>query len=466
MAETLPAAARVAIDGRVLAFTTGLVMTTALVFALIPLLTVQSGAPGQALQEEAARTTPGVRRHRVQSTLVVSTVALACVLLAGAGLFIRSFAALMATDTGFSADRVLTAALALPRAGYATASSVRRFHEAIHRQASTLPGVRSAALTTDLPLEIYERRAVSVEGVPAAASAPRNTNLSWIRGPFFATLGIRLRSGRLFTEVEDIERRNAVIVNERLAAAFWPGQNAIGKRLRWGLNVPQNPSPWLTVVGVVDDVTDGPLGVDPYLHAYEPFIQFPDFILENFPGSFGRHVTLALRTDGDPRALASALRAGIARIDPQLAVRSISTMEDRVADVVAPRRFSALTLGAFAAGSLLLAGIGLYGLLAFGVAERRREIAVRLALGAAPPQIVRLVVGQGLKLVSIGLVLGVAAAYAMARTVESFLYRTETHDVVAFGAVPAVLGVIALLACFLPAYRASRIQPITALRAE
>ncbi len=383
--DALPAVGTAPIDVRVLAFASGLVIATALLFALIPLVTVERGAPGRTLQEEAARTTHGVRRHRVQAALVVSTVALACVLLAGAGLFIRSFTALMATDAGFTADRVLTAVVTLPRAGYTSAASVRGFHDAAFREAAALPGVRSAALTTDLPLESYERRTLTAEGVRSTAAVPRNTNLSWLRGPYFATLGIRLRSGRHFTDDEDRARRNVVIVNHRLAAVFWPGQDAVGKRLRWGLDLPQNPNPWLTVVGVVDDVADGPLGVEPYLHAYEPFIQFPNFVLENFPGSFGRDVTLALRTEGDPRALASALRGSIARIDPQLAVRSMATMEERIAEVVAPRRFSTLALGAFASGALLLAGIGLYGLLAFSVAERRREIAVRLALGAAPP---------------------------------------------------------------------------------
>jgi putative ABC transport system permease protein len=468
VAETLPAAGAVSIDVRVLGFSAGLAIATSLLFALIPLITVDRGMAGRALQDESTRTTSGRRRHRVQASLVVSTVALACVLLAGAGLFIRSFTALMATDAGFTADRVLTAAVALPRAGYESATSVRTFHESLLRQASGLPGVRSAALATDLPLESYERRTMALEGVSLSAQTPRNTNLSWIRGPYFSTLGIRLEQGRFFTEIEQTQRRNVVIVNERLATTFWRGENAIGKRLRWGLDLPQNPNPWLTIIGVVADVADGPLGVEPYLHAYEPFIQFPDVMLEKFPGlgSFGRHVKVALRAEGDPRALASAVRAEIATIDGNLAIQSVSTMSDRVAELVAPRRFSAVTLGGFAAGALLLAGIGLYGLLAFTVTERRREIAVRLALGAEPSEIVRFVVGQGLKLVSIGLVLGVGAAYGAAGTVDAFLYRTGSRDVVAFGAVPILLLVIALVACTLPAYRASRVQSLTALRAE
>jgi putative ABC transport system permease protein len=220
------------------------------------------------------------------------------------------------------------------------------------------------------------------------------------------------------------------------------------------------------VVGVVADVADGPLGVEPYAHAYEPFSQFPDFIWNNIPTTFGRTVKLALRTNADPLALASAVRMEIGRIDRQLAIESIETMDDRVGEAVAPRRFSVMTLGAFAGGALLLAAIGLYGLLAFGVRERRREIAVRLALGAEPRAIVRLVVGQGLKLVSIGLFAGVAASYIVARAVASLLYQTESHDVVTFVSVPVVLAGIALVACALPAYRASRVEPLSALRAE
>jgi predicted permease len=466
VAETLPAAQEVAIDLRVLAFTGGIAIATSILFALIPLVTIDRGRPGLALQEEPARSTPGLRRQRLQASLVVCTVMLACILLVGAGLFIRSFSALMATDAGFNPDRVLTASLTLPRAGYSTAASVRSFHDALFTGASSLPGVRSAALVTDLPLERYERRVLSPEGVDTAGGAPRSTNLSWVYGPYFHTLGIRLKSGRVFSDIESVEPRGVVIVNERLARTLWPGQDAVGKRLRWGLNVPQNPNPWLTIVGVIADVADGPLGIEPFIHAYEPFSQFPDFMLNNVPSTFGRQVKLAIRTEADPRALASAVRAEIGKIDRQLAIESIATMVDRVRDVVAPRRFSAMTLGAFATGSLLLAAIGLYGLLAFNVSERVREIAVRLALGAEPAAILRMVIGQGLKLVSVGLAAGVVASYGVARALASFLYQTESHDLVTFGVVPLVLVLIALMACALPAYRASRVDPAPALRTQ
>ena len=256
-----------------------------------------------------------------------------------------------------------------------------------------------------------------------------------------------------------------VIVNERLAAAIWPGEDAVGKRLRWGLDSPQNANPWLTVVGVVGDVVDGPLGTEPYLHAYEPFSQFPEQVF-GVPGSFGRNLIVAVRGDGDPRALLPLVRAQIARLDPSLAIEDVRTMDDRTADLVAPRRFSALTLGGFAAGALLLAAIGLYGLLAYSVAERRREIAVRLALGANAATILGMVAGQGMRLVAVGLGVGLTAAYAGSSAMASFLFETHQRDATTFVTVPLVLLAVALLACTIPAYRASRVESINALKGD
>jgi len=242
--EMLPIVREVSLDVRVLLFTTGVAIATSILFAIIPLLALDRRAPGAALQEDGTRTTPGSRRHRLQAGLVVSTVVLSFVLLVGAGLFIRSFSALMARDAGFNADSVLTASVVLPRAGYANAASVRNFHTTLLARAASLTGVRSAALMTDLPLERYEQRGVSAEGVDDATAVP-STYLSWVDGPYFATLGIRVTSGRAFTDVENVGQRGVVIINERLARSFWPGQDAVGKRLRWGRG-PGNQNAWLT----------------------------------------------------------------------------------------------------------------------------------------------------------------------------------------------------------------------------
>ena len=470
VAERLPTSGVIPVDGRVLAFAAALTIATTILFALLPLVGMERRREAGVLQEEASRTTTSARGHRVQAGLVVSTVALACVLLVGAGLFIRSFSALLGEDTGFDPDRVLAVSMTLPRAGYSTAASVRTFHREVFSRGAALPGVRSAALTTDVPLERYERRRLSAQGVPSPGGGPPSTNLSWVYGPYFETLGISLKRGRPFQEVESVEAHSVVIVNERLARTFWPGQDPLGKRIRWGINVPdtpQNPNPWLTVVGVAADVVDGPPGTEPYLHAWEPFSQFPDVHLDNMSNLFyGRLVKLALRTDADPRALVSHVRAEVAAIDGQLAIQSIETMDDRIDEATAARRFSVITLAAFAAGALLLAAVGVYGLLAFSVAERRREIAVRLAMGAEPRAIVGMVIGRGLTLVAIGLAAGVIVSLATVRAVTSLLYRTDGHDSLTFGAVAVVLMAVALAACAIPAYRASRVEPLAALRVE
>lgn len=470
VAERLPTSGVIPVDGRVLVFAAALTIATTILFALLPLVGMERHREAGVLQEEASRTTTSARGHRVQAGLVVSTVALACVLLVGAGLFIRSFSALLGEDTGFDPDRVLAVSMTLPRAGYSTAASVRTFHRELFSRGAALPGVRSAALTTDVPLERYERRALTAEGVEAPGGDRPSTNLSWIYGPYFETLGIPLTRGRQFEEVESVEAHSVVIVNERLARTFWPGQDPLGKRIRWGINVPdtpRNPNPWLTVVGVAADVVDGPPGTEPYLHAWEPFSQFPDIHLDNVSNVFyGRLVKLALRTDADPRALVSRVRAEVAEIDGQLAIQSIETMDERIDEATAARRFSVITLSAFAAGALLLAAVGVYGLLAFSVAERRREIAVRLAMGAEPRAIVGMVIGRGLTLVAIGLAAGVIVSLAAVRAVTSLLYRTDGHDSLTFGAVTVVLMAVALAACAIPAYRASRVEPLAALRVE
>jgi putative ABC transport system permease protein len=283
--------------------------------------------------------------------------------------------------------------------------------------------------------------------------------------PYFQTLGIEMKCGRPFSDVETSERRGSSSSTSTWRA--WHGRDGIRSASGYGgVWTPPRTNAWLTVVGVVGDVADGPLGAPTYLHAYEPFSQFPDIVLDRVPSAFGRHLKVAVRTDGAPRALASAFKATIARIDPNLAIESIDTMEERISDSVAPRRFSAMTLAAFAGGALLLAAIGLYGLLAFSIAERRHEIAVRLALGAGPSTIFRMVIGQGLKLVSLGVIAGAVAALAVANAAASLLYGIERYDSVTFGFVPLVLVATALVACAVPAYRASRVESLVALRAE
>jgi putative ABC transport system permease protein len=469
VARGVPGLEDVSLDLRVLAFTGTLSVVTAVLFGVIPILATEGRDLNDLLHETSARTTMGGRRHRIQNGLVISTVALAFVLLVGAGLFLRSFSALIATDRGFQPGSVLTVSFALPREAYATAASVRNFHESLRQRAAALPGVRSAALATDLPLESYEIRVFTPEAIRVEESVGRSTRLSWVHGPFFQTFGMTLKRGRFFTEDEYAENRQVLIVNEKLANRFWPEEDPIGKRLKWGVR--ESPTPWLTIVGVVGDAADGPeavaiMGDDRPIHAYEPFRQFPNIFLDKAVSGFGRDVKLALRVQGDPTLLVASMRRELARLDPQLAVARIALMTERMADTVAPQRFSTALVTAFAGGAVLLVAIGLYGLLAFGVARRTREIGVRMAIGADRHTIVRMVLNQGLKLVGGGLAIGLLISLGVTRLLSSLLYQTGSYDAVTFFIVPLVLAAVALLACGLPARRASRIDPIVALRYE
>ena len=464
LTRSVPGLHELGIDVRVLVFTGGMCLATSIFFALVPLATLDRRNPGDALRDETSRTTSGSNRLRVQRVFVVVTVSLACVLLVGAGLFMRSFATLLATNIGFRPQHVLTASMTLPRTFYTTAGSVRTFHQSLSRGLSALPGVRSVAVATDLPLTTYEFRAFTPEGVDLPGGTPPTTSLTWVHGPYFETLGITLRRGRFFSADEYAQERRVVIINEKLSTLVWPGQDPVGKRLKWGGVV--SAAPWLTVVGVIANVADAAIDAEPAVHAYEPFRQFPDFFLNGAPNQFGRDLNAVLLGDGDPRALAPLVRQAIAKLDPELAVENIQPMDREVSNVVAPQRVSTLLVGAFAAIALVLASIGLYGLLAYTIAQRRKEIAVRMALGADRRTLIQMVIGHGARLVAIGLMAGLAGSLALTRLVASLLYRTNQYDLMTFVTVPAVLAAVAFMACALPAWRAARVDPIMALRAE
>jgi predicted permease len=463
LVRSLPGLHDLAIDSRVLAFTAAISLATAVLFALLPVPMLDRRNPADPLRDDA-RSTDGVQRLNVQRGFVVLTVALACVLLVGAGLFIRSFAALTAIDLGFRPTRVLTASLTLPATFYRTSASVRTFQDSLATRLSALPGVRTVSLATDLPLTTMEVRAFTPEGAASTATAVPTTNLTWVHGPYFETLGMTLVGGRFFSDDEHQQNRSVVIVNDRLARMAWPGQDPIGKRMKWGPAASQ--APWLTVVGVIRDVTDGPIGTEPRVHAYEPFRQLPDFFLEGAPNQFGRDLKVAMLAGGDPRGLAALLRQEVGKLDPALAIESIQAMDEQVGEVVAPQRFTSQLLATFAAMALLLASVGLYGVLAFATARRQKEIAVRMALGAERSAVIGMVIGQGARLVAAGLFAGLLTSLLLVRGVAALLYQPNPYDPMTFVIVPAVLAVAGFAACALPAWRAAGLQPTAALRGD
>ncbi|MPZ21121.1 MAG: FtsX-like permease family protein [Luteitalea sp.] len=457
LASSVPGLQDVTLDLRVLAFTAMTCVATGLIVGLLPLATLDRRSPGDALRADTSRTTGARQRPRMQQAFVISAVGLAFVLLVGAGLLLRSFSALIATNPGFRAAQVLTVSMTLPQTTYNTPASVRTFHRALLGGLGSVPGVRYSSLASDFPLGAVGNLRFEPEGSALASRVTPMTNLTSVQGPYFETFGMTLRHGRFFTEEEHLEDRRVVIVNEKLATRFWPGENPIGKRLKWGSV--DSVSPWLTVVGVVGDVADGPIGVEPDVHAYQPFRQAPDFFLD-------RRVKTAVLVQGNARALSARIREEIARLDPQLAIESIAPMEQRLRDAFAPRRFSTGLVMVCAAVALLLAWIGLYGLLAFSITERRREIAVRLALGAEPRAVAGMVVAQAARLVAVGLIVGFVASLGVTRLVTSLLYETNHYDAMTFVIVPLVVALAALLACAVPAWRAASVEPLKALRAE
>lgn len=464
LAGALPGLHALAIDWRVLAFTAAACVGTALVVGLAPLLALDRRNPADALRDEPARATPARRTVRLQGGFVVAAVTLACVLLAGAGLFARSFAALIAVDLGFRPGEVIVASMTLPRSFYATPSSVRAFHDRLSRSLAALPGVRSIGLATNPPFTSHDARVFTPEHAPAGDGGAPTTKLTWVHGPYLETIGVTLRRGRHFTSDEYAQARGVVIVNQKLADVVWPGRDPIGNRLKLGGR--GSAAPWLTVVGVIANVADGPAGAEPGVHAYEPFRQMPDFFLANTPNQFGREVTAAVRAADAPASLPPLVREAVATLDRQLAIQRIGTLEERVGEVRAPQRFGTLLVGVFAAIAVLLAAVGLYGLLAFTTAQRRKEIAIRMAFGAERRSTIGLVIAHGARLVAAGFAAGLAGSLAFARFLSSLLYQSDPYDPLAFVLVPAVLVPVALVACAIPAWRASRVEPIAALRTD
>jgi putative ABC transport system permease protein len=465
IATSLPGVEDVTLDLRVVAFALAISALTAVVFGIMPLLAGDRRDLNESLRDGSTRATSGRRQHRVQGGLVVSSVAFAVLLLVGAGLLIRSFNTLMAVDTGVRSARVLTAQVALPPATYTNAAAVRPFYQNLYDRVRAIPGVRAASIATDVPLRPDgERRAFTADRADDTGGPPASTAVTWIHGDYFRSYGIPLIKGRTFLPDEIDQDRRVAIVSRAMADQSWPGQDPIGKRIKWGGRPSQ--APWMTVVGVAGDVVDGKLGEEPVVHIYAPFVESADIRVQTPVMPLLRRMVIATLADGEPATLVDGVRRAVASLDPALAVSDVATLTEIVADASAPQRFSTMVLGAFAGGALLLAAVGLYGVMAFGVAQRTREFGVRFALGATRRDVVALILRQGMTLALIGAVLGLAGAFVATRLMTTLLYETSAFDPLTFAVVPVLLVTVALVACYVPARRAARVEPMTALRTE
>ena len=460
-ARTIPRLAEVNVDLVVLMVTAWVAVGTGILFGVIPAFATAKPELTEALKEGSRSSTTGARRNQVRNSLVVAEIALALVLLVGAGLLLKSYARVQNIDPGFNRQNILTAELDLaetkyPRFGSADYNHGRAminfWNEAL-RRVRNLPGVEAAAFTVVLPLSGSNTdSSFSIEGRALNLREPGpDEEIRTITPDYFRVLQTPLMRGRFFNDGDNADAPKVVIINEALARKYWPNEDPLGKRITFG--DPRKPDPkWITIVGIVRSIRHRGLDVDPAPEYYLPLAQQAE-----------RQMILTVRSSQDPRSLASAIRREVQSIDPDQPIANIRTLENVTADSVAPRRMSMVLLAAFAGIALLLASVGIYGVISYLVVQRTHEIGVRMALGAQRADVLRLVVGHAAKLVGIGTAIGLILAFFSTRALAALLYTVGAFDVPTFVAVTFLLGLVALAASYLPAVRATRADPMIAL---
>ena len=445
-----PRIAEVRLDFAVFIFVALLSVATGVLFGLMPAIHTSRRDIVQPLKD-AARGNVMAAGRGFRRALIAAEVALALMLLTGGGLLLQTFVHLRSTNLGFDPDNVLVGSVNPPGAGgYDTAAKHRAFYDQVLERARALPGVRRAALASVLPLGGDSDMSFAIEGRPSPSS-PRQTPVTWYRlvsAEYFETMGVRIAAGR---SLADRPATPSVVVNETFARSYFPGEEPLGRRVRFG----GNDSPSFTIVGISADVKTRGARESTPVEMFIPYWQFTE------PG-----MTIVLRTAGDPALLSAPLRQAVAAIDRAVPVAGLGTLDAIVADSIEQPRFFALLAGAFAALALILAAIGIYGVMAYVVSQRTSEIGVRMALGATSREVFRLVLGDGLRLTAIGLVIGVAGSIGVGRWLKSQLFGVGSGDWPTMAATALLLLAVAAVACLVPARRAMRVEPMTALRAE
>ena len=469
-AINMPRLDQISLDGRVLAATAGFSVLTGLLTGIAPAWR-NSGPRLAQWINEGARSSASAGRRRISSALAVLEVALAMILLVGGGLMLKSFVRLVQVDPGFNPHQVLRLDLALPGPRYRESQQQKAFYQQLIAGLSTLPGVESVGATTQTPLSPGDNWcAFAIEGRPDPPKGDQQQAATRaVSNDYFRTLQIPLRKGRFFNEADarialplirwydqqpypehfnEPQAAPAVMINETMARIYWPNEDPLGHRLRI------IASPWMTVIGVVGDVHHTGLNTRPNPEVYLSHLQEPS-------GS----LAVMVRTAGDPKQLAAAARGQVRALDKDLPV-VLTTMDQVFADSVAGQRFNTLLLGIFAALALVLAMIGVFGVINYSISQRTHEIGIRLALGAQRRDVFQLVIGQGLVLALLGVAIGSAGAFALTRLIAGLLYGVSPTDAATFVAVSVLVTMVALLACYLPARRATKVDPLVALRYE
>ncbi|HEU4926854.1 MAG TPA: ABC transporter permease [Vicinamibacterales bacterium] len=462
---SIPRLGDIAIDVRILAFSAAVSLLTALLCGLLPAVELSRPAAADALKEGGRTSSPGRRQRRMFGTLVATQVAVAVVLLVGGALLFRSFSRLMAVDPGFRGERTLTLTTSLPAAGYQTGADVRAFYTRLMERLAGIPAVAAAGASTELPLGVRERRAFAIENErEATRDLPHGVANEFVLGRYFDALGIPLRRGRFFTPQDDGGAEPVAVVNETMARRFWGGDDPLGQRVAWGNNTQHGR--WMRIIGVVGDVKQGPLDSEIVPQIYTAWLQAGDRMLgDNVAGVF-RSLRLVVKTQLEPSVMAKTIQQEVRAIDPALPVTAVQTMTDVVRTSAATPRFNTLLVGAFALLALLLAGIGIAGVLATSVSRRTQELGVRLALGARPRTLLAMILREGLALAAIGLAIGWPIAWMLSRVMGSLLFEVHPRDPLAFAGAAALMGIVAIAASGIPAWRATRVEPIAALRGD
>jgi predicted permease len=454
-----PRAHEIHVNVQVFAFTFLVSIFTGILFGLAPALQASRTDPKRGLYEGGRTSTGSARQGRLRNALVISEVSLACVLLIGAGLMLKSFLNQVNEDAGFRHENVLTATLSLPHVEYKTDADIARFYDRLISGLSSLPGVESAGAGSDLPWTGYDENlgGFTIEGKQPPPHEEFHARYHVATPDYFRGLGIPLVHGRFFASSDTQDAPAVLIINQVMAALYWPNENVVGKRLTFSDNPKEKD--WMTIVGVVGDVKDRPdsAGAEPAFWCS----------FQQNPNGFGPDaMSVVIRSSSDPRMLVDALRNQVKRLDPSLAIAHIRLMDQVADESIATPRFAFLLVGLFAGLAIVLAAIGTYGVISYSVSQRIPEFGLRLALGAPPRDVLQMVLAQAARLALTGAVVGITVALALARVLRSLIYNVSPADPVTFISVGVMVIAIALLACYLPARRAANANPMNALRAE
>jgi len=450
----IPRIRNVGIDGVVLGFTSLVSILTGVFFGFVPALQLSQPDVAETLKEGSRGATQGRRSTRARNVLTVSELSLAAVLLIGAGLLVRSYLRLLAVNPGFRTEQLLTFRLSLPAAKYSDDVRIAAFYERALQRIRAVPGVVDVGAASDPPFLAANYLSFRVQGrAPLPPGANQDAQTSVATPDYFKVMGVPLVRGRLFSERDSRQATLAAVISESMARRYWPNEDPVGRRI--AIDGSDNHPNWREIIGVVADTRSESLGELPYPQLYLPYAQLPQ-----------RSMTVMVRTAGKPLSVLPDIRAALYSVDQEQPLHAVSTMEEILSASIAQQRLSMLLLFVFALLALVLAGVGVYGVMSHIVGQRTQEIGIRMALGARPLDVLRMIMGQGMTLAAIGILAGALAAVGLARLIAGMLYGIEATDPATFVSVVAVLAAASFLACYVPARRATRVDAAIALRCE